>query len=96
MSEMKHTPGPWRVCGGYIPAYSAIHSERGYIVFGVADASVHREGLPAKPITAPGMDEQRANANLIAAAPDMLAALRSARSTLDRLYEGFLHNSEAG
>lgn len=27
---------------------------------------------------------------------EMLAALKSARSALDRLYEGFLHNSEAG
>lgn len=67
-----HTPGPWRVCGGYTPAYCSIHSESGYIVFGMADRSVHSEGAPRRPINAPDMETQRANARLIAAAPEVV------------------------
>jgi hypothetical protein len=71
---MSHTPGPWRKCGGATPPYTAVHSSRGYIVFVMADAGTVEHG---KPIDAPSMDEQQANARLIAAAPDLLDALQS-------------------
>lgn len=74
MSEIKHTPGPWRRCGGATPYYSAIHSDSGYIVFGMADREEHKEG--GKKISAPDMWEQLANASLIAASPDLLSALK--------------------
>lgn len=70
----KHTPGPWELCGGYTPAYSAITSNDGYIVFGMADASNHTEH--GRPIKAPGVETQRANARLIAAAPELLNMLK--------------------
>ena len=68
-----HTPGPWRRCGGFTPAYCAIHSDDGYIVFGMADPSAHTER--GQPIKAPDTDTQHANARLIAKAPDLKAAL---------------------
>lgn len=76
--EYKHTPGKWENCGGFTAEYGAITSKNGYIVFGFADARIHKEkGMPIK---CPDMDEQFANRRLIAAAPCLLEAL-------DALYE---------
>lgn len=60
------TPGDWRKCGGMTPAYSAIYSDGGYIVFGMADKNVHTEGKSRLPIKAPNMDTQQRNAAWIA------------------------------
>lgn len=79
----EHTPGPWTVCGGYTPAYTTIHSEAGYIVFRMADATDDREH--GKPIEAPDMEAQRANARLIAAAPDLLEACQAVKAQFDYL-----------
>ena len=73
----KYTPGPWRVCGGYTASYTAITTENdGYIVYGMADRLDHKER--EEPINAPDYETQRANAKLIAAAPDLLAACKDA------------------
>jgi len=80
----KFTPGPWRVCGGYTAHYCSIHSAQGYIVYGMADKDVDQEGLPKKFISAPDYDTQRANAQLIAAAPDLLAALQACVREMER------------
>lgn len=61
----KHTPGLWRVCGGSTPAYSAITSNDGYVVFSMADRVSDMEH--GKPIKAPDYDTQRANAKRIVA-----------------------------
>lgn len=73
--KAQHTPGPWRVCGGYTAHYCAVHSERGYIVFRMADKrnDAERDG----PIQCPDDEEQRANARLIAASPIMYDYIRS-------------------
>ena len=62
MSEGEHTPGPWVVngAGGTFERIATLKPA------GVA-VSAHSEPLPAKEIP---------NARLIAAAPDLLAALR--------------------
>lgn len=71
----KHTKGPWRQCGGYTPRYSAIvDGNDRYIVFQMADNDMDMEH--GKPISAPDMEEQQANARLIAAAPELLGALQ--------------------
>jgi hypothetical protein len=75
-AETKHTAGPWVKCGGATPHYVAVHSADGYIVFGMADADVDTEGAARRPIKAPDMWKQQANARLIAAAPEMFEALR--------------------
>jgi len=79
MSAVQHTPGPWR----------RVHSH--------PDAATRRD---LAYITAPGFrapcaiatiygcahqPEQAANANLIAAAPELLAALRKAEDILSRV-----------
>ena len=69
----KHTPGPWRVCGGMTPKYTGIVSDKGYIVFEMGDYSQQYENDST--VEAPGYIEQRANADLIAAAPELLEAL---------------------
>ena len=86
----KHTPGPWRRCGGFTPAYCAIHSNDGYIVFGLADPGAHTE--QGQPIKAPDTDTQHANARLIAAAPDLLEALWVCMEH-NRLHHGDSHNT---
>lgn len=85
MADAKHTPGPWRVCGGATPAYMAIHSVNGYVVFSLADPAAHSEWMPARAISAPSYREQRANARLIATAPDMLLALEECEAVLSAL-----------
>jgi hypothetical protein len=72
----QHTPGPWRKCGGYTAKYTAIYSDEfGYIVRGFADYMDDKEN--GEPTKAPGFETQQANARLIAAAPDLLAALKA-------------------
>lgn len=56
---MKHTKGPWKVFKG---------ADRYIIDLNGESYWIQREGFS-------GNDEQRANANLIAAAPDLLEAL---------------------
>lgn len=83
----KATPRPWRVCGGYTPQFMAIHSPEGYIVFGMADAKTHTEGIPPKLIDAPNRDAQAANAALIVQAVneyDALNAVAEAAKELNR------------
>jgi len=72
----KHTPGPWKKCGGATPHFCSVHSKSGYIVFGMADHQYDKE--QGKKIKAPDMWEQQANARLIAAAPELLEALKEA------------------
>ncbi len=74
MSEQKHTPGPWkllRVCNsiGIVPAKPAKGISK-YAVEDIAILDVHVEQYDAE-----------ANARLIAAAPDLLAAC-------ERLWQG--------
>lgn len=64
------TPGPWRKCGGATPAYTSIHSESGYVVYGMADCFQHTEA--GRPIKAPTSDTQRSNAKAIADLPTTL------------------------
>jgi hypothetical protein len=75
MSETKHTPGPWKVC--------QLGGEKGWHVYfelgrGTAPGFSCTADLFAKAIAtaADYGDEARANARLIAAAPDLLAAAK--------------------
>ena len=64
-----HTPGPWHVGGIRPDSQPIVYRADG---FAIADATVYH--------TKHGAEEARANAALIAAAPDLLAALRGAVS----------------
>ena len=74
MSETQHTPGPWLV----METDTSIKVRTG-----------HRDSIcimSIKPYSG-RIEEGRANAHLIASAPDMLAALTDARVERDRLRE---------
>jgi hypothetical protein len=71
MSEAKHTPGPWEIWygGGTLDDYFTIGHTGGGNSTGVVC-----EYTPAAPRP---NEELKANAHLIAAAPDLLAACRN-------------------
>jgi hypothetical protein len=65
-----HTPGPWRV-SDFDHTEIIMNDLAGTYIAGVRD-----EAIP--------YEEARANARLIAAAPELLAALKDARETIER------------
>lgn len=70
MTEAKHTPGPW----AYVPMLTASENHKGYFVRAANPA----RGFWALATVQPGDTDGAlglANARLIAAAPDLLAAL---------------------
>ena len=67
----KHTPGPWFVQPGFLTIYNMDGGDYGLTC---AVASVLDKQ--------PGRDAAEANARLIAAAPDLLEALKHARSQM--------------
>lgn len=81
---MKHTPGPWRI------------GDKGMTVFGpltdqpspIAIANL----IPPTPRA--GIEEREANAHLIAAAPDLLAASEQAAALLKELAHDGAENPE--
>lgn len=82
MSKVKHTPGPWQVCAGFIKTYypsDALIVNAGTRTSDVAWVPCRYEDLPEMDVT------QRANAALIAAAPDLLDACIAALEVIDEL-----------
>lgn len=67
---MKHTPGPWHL--GMRQAEQIVYNDKGWAV---ANATVYHGKE--------GREEMKANARLIAAAPDLLVAARLAAEFLD-------------
>ena len=79
-----HTPGPWRHEGTFV--YALTDAERAVNVF---SANVQNDNHKARP------GECEANARLIAAAPNLLAACEAARSRLVlQLYRADVHRDE--
>ena len=68
MSKFKHTPGPWKVDPNYP---HDIQTESGVIEIATTSIALSG-GLPAK------YEDRKANARLIAAAPELLEALQDA------------------
>ena len=72
--KQKHTPGPWK-----ITRYAALHVEteghRGICSCGYTNSTKDID------------DENKANARLIAAAPDMLAALQDVAKSYQQLFD---------
>jgi hypothetical protein len=69
----KHTPGPWEVSGGTLRIYSAKTKD---IVGWVATESPENGLAPSPPVAI-------ANAHLVAASPDLLAALTALMADID-------------
>ena len=72
---IKHTPGPWKVNKQFVSGVS-IESMNGRIVF--LNNHVECEGKPCGSISSQdkSQEEINANAQLISAAPDLLAACK--------------------
>lgn len=83
MSKEKHTPGPWKVA----------KRQRYTIDVVVPAVSKNTIGYTIAQVSTAG--EGEANARLIAAAPDLLAALEAAIVPLIRLGD-FIGNNDAG
>lgn len=69
-----HTPGPWTA-----------HEETKYRR---AEVTHNERGDPIAEVFGPSADQRQANARLIAAAPEMLTALRDAENWLGELDAG--------
>lgn len=78
-TEAKHTPGPW---------WFAQHDEYGRYTVGQGDVAIFRtitqgdSGPGEAPITQARDEHQKANARLIAAAPELLAACEAAAQVI--------------
>lgn len=90
--QAKFTAQPWAVCGGATPEFISINSPSGYIVWQMADFRNTIEN--GSPVFAPDYETQRANAKLIAAAPQLLEALQNTLSLLAAAYENSATGSE--
>jgi hypothetical protein len=71
----QHTPGPWRHCGSDIVVKDRDGDDM--IICGMGKPASFR----SHPYSVPSSPQTRANTNLIAAAPDMLAALQAIAAT---------------
>lgn len=86
----KHTPSPWIAENGMVYAFDEFDRVNRFSVMitgGYSSAPVYGDRVRTTP------EELTANARLIAAAPDMLAALQNAAGLLDtplgrRLFDG--------
>ena len=68
MTKGKHTPGPWKASKGGPNGCPVVGSERGLMVCMLS----HSVNIPSH------VDQAKANAYLIATAPEMLEAMRKA------------------
>lgn len=69
----QHTPGPWAIESGGLNRY-VVEESTGNVLASLNYPS-HRD-----------IDNERANARLIAAAPELLQALELAKATIERLH----------
>ena len=72
-----HTPGPWRIDPKF---WRDIQSEDGLEI-----CTVDADGCSASHFASPPQKEAEANSRMIAAAPDLLAALEAAFKALDAI-----------
>ncbi|MDW9528106.1 hypothetical protein RWE87_05100 [Sinorhizobium meliloti] len=101
MSESKHTPGPW----GYVASTENhgpyVANEWGYgdicdcYTMSDPNSLSIRNGGHSKPIHFHN-EEADANARLIAAAPDLLAALKSLGPILEEIHDKWDEGMRAG
>lgn len=89
MTQVKHTPGPWKVgMGGSIRCAYTDSDGDDIIIGGIKNRSIQ---IGSAPFTTPSKKQQEANACLMAAAPEMYEALKKLNARLD----GGIQNSWA-
>ena len=79
----KHTPGPWLLAGDDGKSDATAYARTPVNQNPLYIARVYGEGVLAS--SSPGTEERKANARLIAAAPDLLAACKAALSLVESL-----------
>lgn len=86
--EVKHTPGPWFIHDGIMPAPDK-NGEVG--TYGIINMEAHEHNVkvigsvfPYAGKNYPSKEEAHANAKLVSAAPDMLSALQAAIALSDK------------
>jgi hypothetical protein len=78
MTQSKHTPGPWRHSKGGPNGCPVVGTDRGLMVCMLS----HSVNIPTH------IEQAKANASLIAAAPEMLEALKEAQANF-KTYDRF-------
>lgn len=88
----KHTPGPWEVINS-TGVFSALGADSGDGTFSdstdgwnICDCSVGATAVGGEYVEL-GFDVQKANARLVAAAPDLLEALEAMVEYVDRMHQ---------
>ncbi len=83
-----HTPGPWRIAGNEIRGAAHEHSKAAYETAATV-VPVHRTEVSAAGVTQEqrSHEVEKANAHLIAAAPELLAALETLRLAVSHAVE---------
>lgn len=86
--ETKHTPGPWGINNTIMVSASPVILPSSVVAhrYGSTDTICKFSFMTRKP-----HDEERANARLIAAAPDLLDALRLLLDGLETYAPEFMH-----
>lgn len=85
---MKHTMGPWHACKGGDCKCGLIWDATGNCLVAVAQGEDHIQDMMG-PDCVPINAAQRANARLISAAPELLAALKGVVAVADRKTDEF-------
>lgn len=85
----KHTPGPWTIDAGEgLSVLNADLDDPKIVAYGYGDADIMMVANGDE-VAASDMETARANARLIAAAPELLDACRKAINTLNGCEPGF-------
>ena len=81
MARIEHTPGPWRIDKTRFDRTTVFGDRPGWTDYPVANTG---DSSSNRPEEADLRDQQEANARLIAAAPELLEALRACRPLLNQ------------
>jgi hypothetical protein len=88
VSEAKHSPAPWRFqpTTGY--SCGPVRNSPGYVVYAADGYTVFHLPTAGRVLDSTAIDNPEADARIIAAAPDLLAACESVYYELDTLTGG--------
>jgi len=76
----KHTPGPWKITGG---SDEEVSIGARLLKWDIAMLPLYDDGSWGSPVPGLPNDTQKANAALMAAAPEMLEALKHATASME-------------